>query len=663
MVTPVKPKILGPRLEFPADAFARLPTGAVADGLIKESVRNDDLVLTLDYPLPDPPEIGPSDLLQLLVDGNLVGDVVELQSYKPGDIINVTLHAKDRPLDNLVDRRVVNINYRVKYESGAGNFEDGPPGQTFITDIVRPGGDSLAALEFARDVQLVGVTPAALVTDGGGQRYLPCTVKGYADAAIGDWIFARIDDTEATVHELVDGQVNKDVEIRFPVELIEPFDGGTHAFTCRIVDRAGNVSVVSTAVPLRIRLSEQIDDLLPPRVPGAADGLVTDSDAHVNGGVAVEIPGHASIQEGDLIVLIWNAHEATGVRVDASDVGKDPLKVLTEAYGEVYDDWYAAAGDADQNVSATVTYRIERGGTPIGTPAQSLLAPVNLFGAGGKDPKPESPENENLLPPIVQAAGGGPPNIVPADAVNTDAMATIPGMTASVPSVAAFRPGDRLQFFWNGQPIDTEFVVLTSGADITRTIPAAVLAAHSPGSWNVHYTAARTLATPPFVNTAISPVQRVDVADASDLPGEGKPLAKAKWLEAWSDQEGVETIDYNDATSGSGTPVRIYGYTNMAEKDTVTMSFQGYTTPKPGGEPAPGSEYALKHTVVADDLIPKRDETVDPPVDAIFMDFLIPTANLLVIVFGSATLDYAARNTAGEVPAEQAWVYVSVRDP
>jgi hypothetical protein len=264
----------------------------------------------------------------------------------------------------------------------------------------------------------------------------------------------------------------------------------------------------------------------------------------------------------------------------------------------------------------------------------------------------------------VQAAGGGPPNVVPADAVESDAVATIPGMTASTPAVPAFRPGDRVQLYWNAQAVDSQFVVTTAGTDVTRTVPASVLAAHSPGTWNVHYIVVRELATTPFVNASGSPTQRVEVKDSTDLPGGGDPLAAPKWVEGPASPGDPDQIDYDKAVSGGGTPVRIYGYINMAVKDRVTAVFHGYDsiTP-PGGDLVPGAEYAFEHEVTSDDLIPQRDESVDPPADAVFIDVLIPTDNLLAILFGRATFDYTITNVAGEVSAEQAWIYVATRPP
>lgn len=672
MGMPSRPRMLGPRLDFPQEALARVSTGGPADHLLKASLRGDDLVLRLDYPLSDPPEPDePSDVLRLLVNGGLVGDIIDLKPYKPGDTIEVTLYAVDRPLNDTVDRLPASINYRVRYDSGGGNFEDGPTGQGFITDIVRPGLNSLGPLVFADAVVANGITPDTLVDDGSGGSYLPCTVKGYDAAATGDWIFGVIDDVGETAPplEVVEAQVGNDIELRFPRALLEGFDGAIHGFGCRIEDRAGNQSVVSTSTRLSVRLSGQIVDLRPPVVPGAADGLVTDADAHDNGGVTVRIPGHPSVQAGDTIRLLWNAYVSDAIVVDVSEVGQDPLKTTVAPYAMVYDDWFAMAGDNDINVPATVSYRVERGGNLIGEPTQATAAPVNLFGAGGKDHDPETPGHDNLRAPVVQAGDNGsggappPPNLIPADALTVDATATIPGSTQDTPPLPAFRSGDRIQFYWNGQAVDNEFVVTAAGVDVVRTIPAAVLGAHSPGTWNVHYVATRTLATTPFTNASLSPTRVVAVKDSTGLPGEGLPLAEAKWVEGPADPGLPDQIDYDKALSDGGTPARIYSYLNMAERDAVTIVFQGYDSITPPGTPVEGSSYTVVYEVREEDLIPKRDDTVDPPVDAIYVDFVIPTDKLLPISFGRATFDYTVKNDAGSTKALQSAIYVSVRPP
>lgn len=91
--------------------------------------------------------------------------------------------------------------------------------------------------------------------------------------------------------------------------------------------------------------------------------------------------------------------------------------------------------------------------------------------------------------------------------------------------------------------------------------------------------------------------------------------------------------------------------------------FQGYDSITPPGNPVPESRFVFSYTIEPGDLIPKRDDTVRPPGDAVFIDILVPTANLLPIVYGRATFDYGVTNAAGSANAEQSWIYISVRPP
>ncbi|HEY4293975.1 hypothetical protein [Luteibacter sp.] len=148
----------------------------------------------------------------------------------------------------------------------------------------------------------------------------------------------------------------------------------------------------------------------------------------------------------------------------------------------------------------------------------------------------------------------------------------------------------------------------------------------------------------------------------TDMPGGGDPLARAKWVEGPAGGA-PEQIDYDKAVSGGGTPVRIYEYANMASGDRIHVVFQGYddTRPPPVGQPIPESAYTLDYDVVPTDLDPRQDDTAEPPVDAVFINILIPTRYLLPITYGRAHFDYTVTNDKGTGIAEQAWIYVATR--
>lgn len=659
------PSTFSPRLAFPEAALARLPSHVAPDQLLNVSVREEPIVLSLPFPLSYDAE--PGDTLQLTIDGRPVGDITALDRHAPGEILQLVLAADDRPVSLVEDRRVVRINYQVYYGSGSGSNEYGPNDQTFVTDIVRPGRDSLAALSFDPRVIACGVTPDVLVDDGAGHRYLPAVVKGYATEAAGDWIQGRIDDDPlllSDIYELREADVGKDIEIRFPEALLDTLDGGRHTFSYRIADRAGNVSQRPVGVDLDIRLSEHIDDLLPPTVPAAEDGLVTSDDARVDGGVKVVIPGNAAIAAGDWIVLRWNAHVSGRYPVLSSQQGRDPLMVITSPYDDVYSDWLAGSGNTDRDVTARVDYRVERGVSVIGTPAEPALPAINLFGPGGPDPDPLTPVHENMPLPDVRGASGDPANVVRAEDVAHDATATLAWEIPGAPGMQAFTAGDRIRLFWDGMPVGEEVVVADPRHDVVVRVPSKVLRQHSPGRWMVRYTASRALATVPFINMAASPSRSVSVEDYRQLPGEGELLLDATFAE-WVGSR-VYSITLSDAIDG--TPVRIrLDQPNVGPGDIIRWRFQGLDE---SGRPVDGTATSGEYEITVGDMSPRPDSTwpkpppaTPPSVERAYVDITIEAGFVLPIVFGTATFDYTISNTVGTGVARQDKVLVDVRTP
>lgn len=659
MAAPGSERVLAPRLIFPESALAPAIGGEPADHLLKASVRDEDIVLRLDFPLPEEPEEGESDTLQLLVDGKLVGDPIELQSYRVGDVIDITLAATDRPLDTTIDRRIVPINYVVTYRSGSGQTELGPTDQSFVTDIVMPGRESLASLVFSPEVIAQGVTPETLEKDDDGNAYLSATVKAYLDQSVGDVITGFIDDTHASVPvDVSASDIGNDVELRFDIDVLGNVDDGAlHAFQYRVRDRAGNVSIFPPSVDVPVRIEPH--DLAPIHVPGADDGLVTTEDADVMGGVLVAVPGNEVLEAGDAVRVTWNAHAYGPFVIDAEQAERDPAYEFVVPYAEVYADWLAVAGDGDRRVDAEVSYEVLRNGMPYGRPVSSTMAPVNLHGPGGEDPDPETPAHGNLRPPTVRARPGDPPNVIPADAVGRDATATLPGMTTLDPAKPAFDVGDRLQLFWNGRPVDDEFVVTNVGVDVSRTVPGALV---QPGSWQVHYVARRALGTPPFESVARSPDSRVRVADPAELPGEGRPLIQARAIRASrrANAGAAYTLTLDDVRSDGGGAIRIPSYANMAVGDRLAYVFQGYDKLS-GGTPVDGTTFSGEYELTRDDLEMREDDTLLPPLVHAFVDILVPPACVLPIAYGRATFNYQATNAAGVSVAKEDAVYVDVR--
>ncbi|MDF4025881.1 hypothetical protein P3W24_12965 [Luteibacter sp. PPL201] len=634
-------RILEPRLRFPEDALARPAEGQPPDQLLKASVQDQDIVLTLTYPLPDPQEDDVSDVIQLVVDGNAIGEPLELRAYGPGDTIPLRLPASERPTTTTQDRRTTGINYKVTYLSGGAGVERGPDDQSFVTDIVRPGDASIASPVFSDDVLQHGVLLGSLRQDEAGALYLPAQIKGYTHQAIGDRITGIIDGgLRSAPVELTSDDIGRDITLRFYRDVLAVVDDGrSHAFTYDVEDRAGNVSVRPDAIDLIVSIAPRFRAAL---VPGAADGLVTSEDIAPEGGVRVLIPGNDVFRGGDTLRVTWNTHAYGPFTIDAANAGNDPVLAFVVPYRDVYGDWHASAQDSDVDVEADVDYEVFRGGLPFGQPASPAVAPVNLFGPGGEDPAPERPWHGNLRPPVVRAREGDPPNTIPADAIGKDAVATLPGVTAADPASASFRAGDRLQLYWDDQPVDADVVVVDEGVDVLRIVPGDVV---RPGTWRVHYLARRRIAAG-FDNVARSPSCDVIVMDPSELPGAGEPLQAAVWMEG---TDVPPQIDYTEAQSGGGTPVRILRYANMKVGDHVSATFRGYRTTVPNKDPIDESLTTFRIDVTDDD---ERNG---------YVELVVPTDTLMLIDYGSATFDYCVTNTAGRAQARQAWVYVSTR--
>lgn len=273
----------------------------------------------------------------------------------------------------------------------------------------------------------------------------------------------------------------------------------------------------------------------------------------------------------------------------------------------------------------------------------------------------------NLRAPSVSARlGAGPVNLIPADALDVDALATIPGMTVTEPPVPIFRAGDEIQLYWDDTPVGGPVQVPAAGVDLSIVVPSTVLKTHSPGTWNVSYEARRSPAPPP---AARSPGQLVEVKAAGGLlPGDGRPLTAAKWLAPTRRPDAqVRQILASDVEEDDGTWLRIYQYTNMASGDRLDMLFEGHISTNPRDPVLPGTSYRQTYVVTPGDLIEKIDDSVRPPVSAVFIDVHVPKLYFSPFKnFGSATFEYEATNDAGTAFSERNfagdhWIYIGIR--
>jgi uncharacterized protein YjdB len=549
-------------LQFPASGvLAPVPAGMRADQMLLAGVRDMDIALALAFP----EAASPTDTIQLLVDGQPVGDEVLVDPYVPDKDIVLVLPATPPRTEG-----VHTLNYKLLYRSGTGEEQEfGPANQQFVADYTAPAGLSVRPPDFPQDVVENGVTPDRLSADEDGNEYLPATVRSYFLQLAGDTLVGYIDGTPSTaLREVTLTDEGKDIELRFTRDKLEEAMDGEHDFTFDIVDRAGNRSAMSAAIRLYVLMHALIPDVMPPRVPAASDGLLDHADMLAARGVSVDIPANALIQAGDTIVLAWGTYEAPPRAVDAGDIGKDPVVTIVVPYAEAYGVWFDTSAGANIRVGTDVTYRIMRGDVLAGKPKAPTIVPVNLSIPGGEDPDPETPEHEALQRAIVFSASGHV-NFIPIAEQTLDGTVEVPWVSA-LPDRDVFIVGDILTIRYGQTTLDPPRVInaadVAAGAPLRMNLSKDAIAAEGSGVVAVRYTVARPLAEG-GTNIATSPTQNVKVEAEADLPGGG-----TLWEGTFKELIGSD-VTLGPKEIAGGTPFT-GGYVGALVGDTIRFEFQ-----------------------------------------------------------------------------------------
>lgn len=559
---PVVPS--GPRkdptapLVFPSDALAPLPPSGVADNLLLARVAGSDIMLTVT--VPDTIEVPDLDMIQILVNGNPVGERVTFDGFQPGDTFSITLKAGDRP------EGTHQISYRVFYFFSQTSVDG--PSVAFTVDLTAPGLPILAPLLIDDDIVNNGLTPGKLKTDIKGQ-YLESFVPSYNVVKPGDVIQCFINgvltkNSETTVGEVGPGE---DVELRIYRTDIETAGDGSLEFRYLVHDRAGNISLMSVSIMLRVLLKGEIDDLLPPLVPlFADDNIINEADARTP--VQVTIPGHAEIQPGDSVVVVWGGVTLSPLPIPPGGEGNDPLQTVNVPYAALYDTWKAATNGSDALADIAVSYHIMRMELPAG---QSPATPVkvNLFQAGG-DPDPEDPVHPNLRLALLVSAGGSQ-NEIPVGDFEQNAAITVFWLDRQIPAREVFLLGDKVNLTYGSFTFPERTITaldVGNRRDLVFTLTAEDIGKVGSGTHILQYTITRPVVGNPdeTENTSLAPPQDVVVMGSDQLPGEGVlPIATFTPL--------AVTGAIGPEEARQGVSLVMAPYKNMAPRDVIEFSF------------------------------------------------------------------------------------------
>jgi hypothetical protein len=582
----IRPNVYTGRITFASTDLAPLPPSGVPDFLLLDSVKDSPIKITA--PLPQNADLG--DTAQLLLGDTPVDAPVAVDTFIDAgdDTMRFDLSAAAR---KTMDEGKVSINYIIKFVSGDGSIEKGPDDQFYTTDFTVPGLPFLGELDFADEVDQNGVTPDAMQTDADGNEYLEALVPSYGGDGPGDKIHGLVGTAEVLIDAEADGNGGYHVRfLRSFIEANEDADGdgdpdGELSFSYVVIKRSGKRSAPARPVVLDVLLTEAFNPPTP-RIPAYDDDadpkLIDESDARADGGLIVEIGGDPGFKAQDQIYLAWGDAEIGPTTV--ADPTANPVATVRVPYKAISDVWATVSSGADQAVPVDVTYRVMRGVIEAGKPTAAATVSVNLHTAGGVDPDPETPENENLGKATLTSDSGAS-NQIPAGDFDKDATLTIPFELAEPPGTPAFAVGDAVVGMYNDLPFTTYPITAVPAVAIDLTIPADLIKRHGSGTKLVSYGVLRPLAGG-GTNVSQSPSQEVTVHGSDELPGGGHLNAGTVPEGEGGDGTDPDRIFIGKTLAKDGTDFIIEPYKNQSTQDTIVLEMKVFRSFYGGGHPA-----------------------------------------------------------------------------
>ncbi|CAM3002029.1 hypothetical protein PSPL106493_00970 [Pseudomonas plecoglossicida] len=569
---------------------------------------------------------------------NFIGDPVDLASFDLTDptLVKFDLFYKTTEFPAQGANVTVSLNYFLFDTASESGVAAGLP-LSVRFDRQPAGGDELPPIAFT-DEQLSGITASDLDVDG----KLNTIVDPYHLGEEGDLVELWLGDSATNGSYLAPTYPVTDPRLQLPVsftreQLDAVGDAQAMYFGYRVTDFAGNVSPVSNLTAIDVFIN--LPTLDPPVVPEAADGLVTYNDA--NPSVTVEIPRYDGAALNDAIVVLWGGLPTNPHALTQADMDRDPL--LPVAYIEVP---YATVATAGNGMAIEVLYQMTRAGSPM-LPSPKVDVPVDLRTPGGPDPDPdpELPEHGNIRVPSIQC-GTSPVNTIDPTDFGKDAVATV--FRQGVDNNPIWLVDDVIQMHWatisNPEIASMTVTVPNEGANIPIPIPFTdVIEAIGVGPVDTWFTLTRELpaeggGTVPV--TVRSPIQEVQVASASALPGDGNQLAAADFWEKNASNIIVKRV----GARGTSVRISLAGVSNigLALNPTISYNFVGLESGDANGPPTPPGAEIEDSRITATD-VPLEQSHIDDG----YFEVALPYAKTYFICRNGAKLNYSLANDFG----------------
>ncbi|MCI3944831.1 hypothetical protein K0038_01858 [Pseudomonas syringae] len=513
-----------------------------------------------------------------------------LPSHAPGDPLYLSVSV------DLLSEGFHTVAYMIKNpENQTEEISD-----SFIIQIDKtpPGAPELAAIQFPSEIQN-GLTAAELERLGGK---LDVQIAGYTGMAKHDLIQTRWGDIKGPSAVVNESNMGLDkVVVTFPREFLESIGQDEKRVCYKVIDRAGNTSILSNPVAVKLRLQEVPSDYPAPVVDVAVGDTVDYLDAQ--SGVRVDIPHYPGAAALDTIQLFWGDN--------------NPLAPVTLPPGEENDAVVLALKvpfEAIEKIPqglVPVSYQVSRGGELVGA---SSNTPIDVFIS--------LPVNEPLNSLTVQGTSVQNPNIENNFIDEDDYELNGRGLVNWNPD---FQVNDDLNLHW-GDQVQLQWHQINSSdvaaqRDLMVPIDNSLMQRQGTGAAiPVYFTVSRA-GNP---NTVNSPVQPVTVRSRGEQPGGQDGLAGPAFKLT---PNGVLGPNENP----DGSDVKISPYTNMIEGQKITFTFKGFDT---SNTPIEAATYSSTTTVDDVDLLEGHV-------------FTVPFFNTRVICTGFAEASYTVSPIEG----------------
>ncbi|WP_143515036.1 MULTISPECIES: hypothetical protein [unclassified Pseudomonas] len=341
---------------------------------------------------------------------------------------------------------------------------------------------------------------------------------------------------------VAEGPVPADRKVIISVEKVREKGDGRFFVTFFEFDKATNKSRMAYPGSVDVVLGDEPEDLQPPEVFLALDGILDLKDAQC--GVTVDIREYKNRGMRDTIEVTWKSATSAGSVLRPEPVGSRPFPISVPVPPEVLRKEYGTSTGIEVT---NVSYRILRGEVPYGPVDDDINVDFSYVGPERPEEDLEwpTPINPGLNAPEITSDSGQSNKLVRADA-GKDA-------TLSFALYERIELGHVVDFYWNGTLVEEATWVVdrvTGAPKVVTILWKYILAAGNNPRLPVHYT---VRAEADALNEQESERQYVDADAVTITPdaGEFEGLTSKGWL-------GCSSLwDPDDSTAAPAFRIRI----------------------------------------------------------------------------------------------------------